>query len=473
MNDIKKFDAIAKKEPIDKGWSGDKKFRVETADGQRMLLRISDISKYDRRKSEYDIMKRIAALGVPMCEPIEFGTCDDGVYSLQSWIDGKDLPDVLFDLSEAEQYELGVKSGEILRKIHTIPAPETQEEWAVVFNGYTDAIIQKYKECGVRFAGDDYVLAYIEQNRRLLENRPQCLKHGDYFMNNMMLEHGELKVIDFESYSFGDPWIEFFHVRLGAVNPYFLTGQLRGYFNGEPPMEFFKLYAFYNVSCLLPVICHAVSHGQDETDKVMKQSQDILEWFDNMSNPVPSWYLKELWDVLDENGNQTGRLHERGKPMKQDDYHLVVHVWVINGSGEFLISKRTPNKIFPDMWECTGGSAVAGDDSLTSALKEVKEELGIALDPENGQLFRRYKRNFFESGDFVDVWLFRQEINSADIVLQPDETCDAMLADKEVINQMITDGNFIGRELFPYIDELFEFCDERRAKNEQAKNDIV
>jgi 8-oxo-dGTP pyrophosphatase MutT (NUDIX family) len=163
----------------------------------------------------------------------------------------------------------------------------------------------------------------------------------------------------------------------------------------------------------------------------------------------------EMWDVLDKDGNITGRLHERGM-MNDGDYHLVVHVWVINKNNEFLISKRTPNKPYPNMWECTGGSAVAGDDSITTALKEPKEELGIVLDPKNGHLFKRYKREYDNgSGDIIDVWLFRQEINITDIKFQPDETCDAMLAGKELINQMINDGTFIGRDIFPYLDELF------------------
>ena len=34
------------------------------------------------------MMKQVASFGVPMCQPIEFGTCDEGVYSIQSWIDG-------------------------------------------------------------------------------------------------------------------------------------------------------------------------------------------------------------------------------------------------------------------------------------------------------------------------------------------------------------------------------------------------
>jgi len=44
--------------------------------------------------------------------------------------------------------------------------------------------------------------------------------------------------------------------------------------------------------------------------------------------------LAEFWDVLDENGNATGRLHERGKPMNKGDYHLEVSVWIENDKGE-------------------------------------------------------------------------------------------------------------------------------------------
>jgi len=175
--------------------------------------------------------------------------------------------------------------------------------------------------------------------------------------------------------------------------------------------------------------------------------------------------MAELWDILDENRNKTGRLHER-RPigsMRQGEYHLIVHVWIVNNKGEFLISKRTPNKVYPNMWECTGGSAVAGDDSLTTALKEVKEELGVALEPETGQLFRSYKwRHENGSGDFTDVWLFRQEINLSEIVFQPEETCGAMLAGKDKINKMIDEGIFIGRGIFPYLDELFAFCGVER-----------
>ena len=83
------------KEPINKGWSNDRKFCVTDEKGMRFLLRISDIQYYDEKRAEFGMMKQVAALGVPMCLPIELGTCEEGVYSVQSWIDGEDAEQVI------------------------------------------------------------------------------------------------------------------------------------------------------------------------------------------------------------------------------------------------------------------------------------------------------------------------------------------------------------------------------------------
>ena len=60
-----------------------------------------------------------------------------------------------------------------------------------------------------------------------------------------------------------------------------------------------------------------------------------------------------------------------------DGYHLVVHVWIRNSKGEYLISQRSANRpTYPLMWECVGGSVVKGEDSLQGAIREAKEEVG-------------------------------------------------------------------------------------------------
>jgi aminoglycoside phosphotransferase (APT) family kinase protein len=68
---------------IEKGWSDDIKYCVITPEGKKYLLRISKIEQKERKKVEFEMMQHVEELGVPMCKPIEFGTCDEGVYLLQ------------------------------------------------------------------------------------------------------------------------------------------------------------------------------------------------------------------------------------------------------------------------------------------------------------------------------------------------------------------------------------------------------
>ena len=157
----------------------------------------------------------------------------------------------------------------------------------------------------------------------------------------------------------------------------------------------------------------------------------------------------ELWDVYDVNRNLTGRFHHRGDPLQPGDYHMVVHVWLRNSKGQFLITKRSPNKGFPNMWECTGGSALAGDDSLSAAMREVKEETGLTLLAENGSVIL----SGIGSDYFYDIWLFEQDFDLADVVLLEGETCDAKYATGEEILQMQKEGLFVPYE---YLQEFFQ-----------------
>jgi len=161
----------------------------------------------------------------------------------------------------------------------------------------------------------------------------------------------------------------------------------------------------------------------------------------------------ETIDIRDRYGNKTGKIIERGKPLAFDEFFLIVDIWIINQNGEFLVSKRAPTKEpEPDKWEPTCGCAISGEESKTAALREVKEELGIILNPQNGILF---KRMIVWDNAIIDVWLFRQDVDIESIILQPDETDDVMWATKVSINQLIEKGDFLSDKRVPYINEIF------------------
>lgn len=163
----------------------------------------------------------------------------------------------------------------------------------------------------------------------------------------------------------------------------------------------------------------------------------------------------EIWDVFDEERRPTGRTMERGTPMKPKDFHVVVHVWIQNSLNECLITKRTSDKeSFPGFWEATGGSALAGETSREAALREVKEETGIDLSGRPGGLFHSFRRGKDEGGEFVDVWLFTADFPVESVVFQEHETCGARWASWEKLREMMAEGIFIGKDIYPYFDEL-------------------
>ncbi len=116
MRAIKNYDTFATIKKINKGWSKDEKYYVETDDGNRLLLRISDASMVDEKKHEAMMMNQFSRLGLPVAHVIDYGLCGNGsqVYVLMTWREGEDAADVLPTLPKKQQYELGVQSGEIL-----------------------------------------------------------------------------------------------------------------------------------------------------------------------------------------------------------------------------------------------------------------------------------------------------------------------------------------------------------------------
>ena len=121
----------------------------------------------------------------------------------------------------------------------------------------------------------------------------------------------------------------------------------------------------------------------------------------------------EIWDLYTERRELTGKEHVRGEEIPHGFYHLVVHVWIRNRKNEYLISQRSKDRpAFPLMWECVGGSALKGEDSLSAALRETEEEVGVNLSPKDGRiLFSVIGRvvNGVKFSDIVDVWLFEYD----------------------------------------------------------------
>ncbi len=155
----------------------------------------------------------------------------------------------------------------------------------------------------------------------------------------------------------------------------------------------------------------------------------------------------ELWDLYTPDRVPTGKTHIRGEKMPEGLCHLVVHVWIQNSHGEFLISQRSASRYaFPLMWETVGGSVTAGEDSLTGALREVKEEVGIDLFPENGKLlFSESPRiiNGAPSDHILDVWLFSYDGPLALAHATTDEVAQCKWMPRQEIESLYYSGKLV------------------------------
>lgn len=280
---------------VNKGWSSDVKYHIKTNDNRQLLLRISDISTFDSKKEEYEVMKKLDNCDILMSRPIDFGVCNDNknVFTLLTWLEGVDAAERLYTLSAKKQYELGYTSGKILRSIHEIPAPANQPDWKERFNKKIDQKIKNYNACVIKIENGDKFIDYINSNRHLLENRVQTFQHGDFHIGNMIInDNNEVGVIDFNRYDYGDPWEEFNRIVWCAeTSDHFASGRINGYFEGDVPDEFFKLMALYISSNALSSVPWAIPFGEKEVKIMLDQAQSILGWYDSFNSYIPRWYI--------------------------------------------------------------------------------------------------------------------------------------------------------------------------------------
>ncbi|WP_081646829.1 NUDIX hydrolase [Butyrivibrio sp. AD3002] len=100
--------------------------------------------------------------------------------------------------------------------------------------------------------------------------------------------------------------------------------------------------------------------------------------------------MGELWDVYTIDRKLTGKACIRGEQgnLSKDEFHLWVMIWIKNPkTGKYLMSQRTADKdTDPLKWETVAGHSISGETSLDAALREVYEEVGIKLDPEDARI---------------------------------------------------------------------------------------
>lgn len=162
----------------------------------------------------------------------------------------------------------------------------------------------------------------------------------------------------------------------------------------------------------------------------------------------------EVWDLYNAKKQLTGKTMVRGEEIPAGLYHLGVHIWPINSRGEFLVQKRASTVQWkPNLWAVTGGSAISGEDALTAALRELKEELGYAASASQMQEIACLRR----SNSFCTVYTIAIDQPAEQFSLQKEEVSEVRWCSAERVSRMISEG-ILYNYGDSYFKMLFESC---------------
>lgn len=192
------------------------------------------------------------------------------------------------------------------------------------------------------------------------------------------------------------------------------------------------------------------------------------------SRKYVEYIMMEYVDVLDIEGNKTGKVKAKDECHRDGDWHLGINVWIVNPRQELLVQKRSPHmNAAPNKWDAsTSGHVSAGEESIDTAQKEVREELGLELKKSDFEFLFRYKNHqafqegkFIENG-FTEVFLVEKDVKLTELTLDKNEVADAKFIEFHELEKTLASGdNEFIQHTYEYA-RLFKLLHERFSKIE-------
>ncbi len=149
----------------------------------------------------------------------------------------------------------------------------------------------------------------------------------------------------------------------------------------------------------------------------------------------------EYIDLYNEDRIPLNKKVIRYTPLEKGEYRLVVHLVIFNSKGEILIQKRSPNKFhWPNLWDITvGGQVSSGENTKQAIQRELFEELSINKDFSNIRPIFTFN---FNQG-FDDIFLYQEDYDLSQLVLQQEEVVEVKYASVDEIMTLINNKEFV------------------------------
>lgn len=146
---------------------------------------------------------------------------------------------------------------------------------------------------------------------------------------------------------------------------------------------------------------------------------------------------EEYVDIYDAQRRPMGYTRSRAEKLQPGEFIIAVGIWVVNDEGQLLVTRRDPAKRYaPGKWENTGGHVMAGEDCVDALIRELREETGLVVTPDDVRLLGSAIAPPFHG----DTYVAYKNADIADIKLQPGETCEARWVSLAELEGMLQRG---------------------------------
>jgi len=169
----------------------------------------------------------------------------------------------------------------------------------------------------------------------------------------------------------------------------------------------------------------------------------------------------ELIDIYNENNKPLSLSKMKSEAHKKGLWHRAAHIWIYNHKGEILLQLRSQEKdLYPNKWDVSvAGHVSAGEEPITSAIREIKEEIGLSVEAKDLDFIKIRKAEvFFENiinKEFYYIYFMKFDGNVNELILQEEEVSDVRFLSinkvqeelKKYPDKYATHGNYWLEEL--------------------------
>ena len=182
--------------------------------------------------------------------------------------------------------------------------------------------------------------------------------------------------------------------------------------------------------------------------------------------------MEELFDVLNERGEYTGKIESREKCHKEGLWHKAVALFIINSKGQVLLQKMSSKKkMWPNMWDITGGGHVlAGEFGFEAIIREMKEELGIDLEKNDitflGASVSTNIKGEVVNNHFNEFYIVNKDVDETKLKLDYEEVSEVIWVEKNEIIKRIKnnkEGITDKEGCWEYLVRYYEWADKAKV----------